>query len=63
MLKESSSEIIGNDRYEGFMIDIIQKMSKILGFNYIFEVQIDEAYGSFNNITKKWDGMLEKNNC
>ncbi|KYN07451.1 Glutamate receptor, ionotropic kainate 2 [Cyphomyrmex costatus] len=60
MLKESSSRIIGNDRYEGFAIDIIQEMSKMLGFNYTFEVQIDKAYGSFNNITKKWDGMLGK---
>ncbi|KAG5316710.1 GRIK3 protein, partial [Acromyrmex insinuator] len=52
--------IIGNDRYEGFVIDIIQEMSKILGFNYTFEIQTDEAYESFNNVTKKWDRMLEK---
>lgn len=60
MLKESVSVTTGNDRYEGFGIDIIQEMSKILGFNYTFEVQVDKAYGSFNNITKKWDGMLGK---
>ncbi|XP_011690717.1 PREDICTED: glutamate receptor ionotropic, kainate 2-like isoform X2 [Wasmannia auropunctata] len=60
MLKESSSILIGNDRYEGFAIDIIQHISEMLGFNYTFEVQIDKAYGSFNNVTKKWDGMLGK---
>lgn len=60
MLKESSSVITGNDRYEGFAIDIIQEMSKMLGFNYTFEVQADNVYGSFNNITMKWNGMLGK---
>lgn len=60
MLKESSSVKTGNDRYEGFAIDLIQEMSLILGFNYTFEVQADNVYGSFNNITKKWNGMLGK---
>lgn len=60
MFKESSSIMIGNDRYEGFAIDIIQEMSKMLGFNYTFEVQTDGIYGSFNNVTKKWNGMLGK---
>ncbi|XP_011645300.1 glutamate receptor ionotropic, kainate 2-like isoform X1 [Pogonomyrmex barbatus] len=60
MLKESSSIMTGNDRYEGFGIDIIYEMSNILGFNYTFEVQTDNAYGSFNNVTQKWNGMLGK---
>jgi len=60
MLKESSSLRTGNDRYEGFAIDLIREMSLILGFNYTFEVQAENVYGSFNNITKKWNGMLGK---
>ncbi|XP_028050144.1 glutamate receptor ionotropic, kainate 2 isoform X2 [Monomorium pharaonis] len=60
MLKESTDVITGNERYEGFAIDIIQEMSMLLGFNYTFEVQTDNAYGSFNNVTKKWNGMLGK---
>lgn len=60
MLKESSSMTIGNDRYEGFAIDIIHEMSKILGFNYTFEVQADNVYGSLNNMTGQWIGMLGK---
>lgn len=58
MLKESTSMAVGNDRYEGFAIDIIQKMSEILGFNYTFEVQADNAYGSLNKTTGRWNGML-----
>ncbi|XP_029164967.1 glutamate receptor ionotropic, kainate 2-like [Nylanderia fulva] len=60
MLKESSVRTIGNDRYEGFAIDIIHEMSKVLGFNYTFEVQADSVYGSLNNETGQWNGMLGK---
>ncbi|XP_068993636.1 glutamate receptor ionotropic, kainate 2-like [Neodiprion pinetum] len=60
MLKESAKEETGNDRYEGFGIDIIQELSKLLGFNYTFEVQADDVYGSKHPVTKKWNGMIKK---
>ncbi|XP_076751091.1 glutamate receptor ionotropic, kainate 2 isoform X2 [Xylocopa sonorina] len=58
MLKESADMMTGNERYEGFGIDIIQELSKMLGFNYTFEVQGDNVYGS--NVNGKWTGMLGK---
>ncbi|KAK9303596.1 hypothetical protein QLX08_004759 [Tetragonisca angustula] len=58
MLKKSADTMSGNDRYEGFCIDIIQELSKMLGFNYTFEVQTDNVYGSKKG--KKWTGMLGK---
>ncbi|XP_020295440.1 glutamate receptor ionotropic, kainate 2-like isoform X1 [Pseudomyrmex gracilis] len=60
MLTESSSIMTGNARYEGFAIDIIHEMSKILGFNYTFEVQTDNVYGELNQTTGQWNGMLGK---
>ncbi|KAF7387251.1 hypothetical protein HZH68_012928 [Vespula germanica] len=60
MVKESASMLSGNERYEGFGIDIIQELSKSLGFNYTFEVQTDSVYGSYINKTGKWSGMLGK---
>ncbi|KAK1127291.1 hypothetical protein K0M31_003835 [Melipona bicolor] len=60
MLKKSASTMSGNDRYEGFCIDIIQELSKMLGFNYTFEVQTDNQYGSKVEKTNKWTGMLGK---
>ncbi|KAK2579601.1 hypothetical protein KPH14_010895 [Odynerus spinipes] len=60
MFKESSDLRTGNDRYEGFAIDIIDEMSKILGFNYTFEVQEDNVYGSLQKTTGQWNGMLRK---
>lgn len=60
MLKRSADTMVGNDRYEGFGIDIIQELSKMLGFNYTFEVQSDNVYGSYSKQAKKWTGMLGK---
>ncbi|OXU29041.1 hypothetical protein TSAR_002081 [Trichomalopsis sarcophagae] len=60
MLKETVSKMSGNEQYEGFAIDIIHEISKMLGFNYTFSVQMDNVYGSLNQDTKQWNGMLRK---
>ncbi|CAH4033917.1 glutamate receptor ionotropic, kainate 3-like [Pieris brassicae] len=57
-IKESIMKLEGNDRYEGFTIDLIDKIADILGFNYEFEVEGD--YGSFDDDTQKWSGMVLK---
>lgn len=58
-LKDSLTMRVGNDRFEGYAIDIIQELSNILGFNYTFIVQEDKKYGVYNNISG-WNGMLGK---
>lgn len=59
MQKESWMTLSGNDRYEGFGIDIIDEISKILEFNYTLQVEQSD-YGSYNPIAKQWSGMLGK---
>lgn len=58
MQKESATILSGNERYEGFGIDIIQKISDILDFNYT--LQVEPNYGSKDKKTGKWIGMLGK---
>lgn len=58
MLRDSSMQLVGNDRFEGFGIDIIHELSLMLGFNYQFQLQEDGVYGSLNNVTKEWNGMI-----
>lgn len=60
MLKESSKKLEGNDRYEGFGIELIEELAKINEFNYTFDIQEDGVYGSYNSKTKSWNGMMEK---
>ena len=59
MLKESSIKKVGNDRFEGFGVDVIHELSKTLGFNYTFVLH-DAVYGSYDNKTGQWTGMLRK---
>lgn len=58
MQKESMTTLSGNERYEGFGVDIIQEISQILEFNYTLQVVPD--YGALNERTGKWSGMLGK---
>lgn len=60
MLKDSALELTGNSRFEGFGIDIIHELSIMLGFNYEFRLQADGKYGSLNNVTQEWDGMIRE---
>ena len=46
MLKQSKDELIGNDRYEGYVIDLITELSKILKFEFEILIHPDTNYGS-----------------
>lgn len=58
MVKLSSQTLEGNDRYEGFGIDLIKELSEMSGFNYTFKIQEDLSSGYLNPKTKKWTGMI-----
>jgi len=58
MLKLSSNTLKGNDRYEGFGIDLIKELSEMSGFNYTFIIQEDSNSGYKDDKTKKWSGMI-----
>lgn len=57
--KEEGVTHEGNDRFIGYSIDLIDGISKILGFKYVFELVPDGAYGSYNKDTKKWNGLVK----
>lgn len=58
MLKDSASSLHGNNRFEGFGIDLIHELSLIEGFNYTFVIREDKANGSKNKTTGIWSGMI-----
>ncbi|CAH2982564.1 unnamed protein product [Chilo suppressalis] len=60
MRKEASEKLTGNAQFEGYAIDLIHEISKILGFNYTFKLAPDGRYGSQNRETKEWDGMIRE---
>ncbi|XP_044738243.1 glutamate receptor ionotropic, kainate 2 isoform X2 [Chrysoperla carnea] len=60
MRKDSSEKLTGNDQFEGYAIDLIHEISRILGFNYTIRLAPDGRYGSLNRETKEWDGMIKE---
>jgi len=57
MLRESADQKGGNERYEGFGIDLVEEISKILHFKYTFQLVKDRAYG-VKNAKGEWNGMI-----
>lgn len=58
MLKESSTQLYGNERFEGFAVDLIKELSLMEGFNFTFTVREDKKNGAFDKETQKWTGMI-----
>uniref|UniRef100_A0A8W7PX02 Ionotropic glutamate receptor L-glutamate and glycine-binding domain-containing protein n=1 Tax=Anopheles coluzzii TaxID=1518534 RepID=A0A8W7PX02_ANOCL len=60
MRKDSAEKLTGNSQFEGYAIDLIHEISKILGFNYTIRLAPDGRYGSHNKETGEWDGMIKE---
>ncbi|KAJ8982466.1 hypothetical protein NQ317_000424 [Molorchus minor] len=58
MQKFSTTALKGNDRYEGFAIDIIHELSLMRGFNYTIIIEPNANNGKFDDDTGRWVGML-----
>lgn len=58
MLKETAHVKWGNDRFEGYTMDLIEELAQILGFRYTFRLVSDGKYGSKDPKTGKWNGMI-----
>lgn len=46
--------------YEGYCIDLVEELAQILGFSYEYYPAPKNAYGSLNEDTKEWDGMVRE---
>ena len=61
MLKSTPNKQEGNDRYEGYAVDLIHEISRIVGFKYKFKEVSDLKYGVKDvrpNGTVTWSGMI-----
>lgn len=57
-LKPDHKELRGNDRYEGYCIDLMNKLAAQLQFNFVLHEVADGAYGKLKNGT--WNGMIRE---
>lgn len=60
MLKKSTTKLTGNSRYEGFAVELIQRLAERLGFNYTFVMHANDVYGYYNTETNTSTGMIRE---
>ena len=56
MLKKADYDLAGNDRYEGFCVDLIKEIAERLNFQYSFEIVT--TYGSYER--NGWTGIVRE---
>uniref|UniRef100_A0A8C6K9B1 Glutamate ionotropic receptor kainate type subunit 3 n=1 Tax=Nothobranchius furzeri TaxID=105023 RepID=A0A8C6K9B1_NOTFU len=59
MLKKSDKALVGNNRFEGFCIDLLKELANILGFTYEIRLVPDGKYGSQDD-KGQWSGMIRE---
>jgi len=57
MRRSSPRQLSGNSEFEGYVIDLIAELSRMIGFNYKIRLCKDEKHGSRQS-NGSWDGML-----
>uniref|UniRef100_A0A8C9W678 Glutamate receptor n=1 Tax=Scleropages formosus TaxID=113540 RepID=A0A8C9W678_SCLFO len=59
MYKKSDKPLYGNDRFEGYCLDLLKELSNILGFSYEVKLVGDGKYGAQND-KGEWNGMVRE---
>lgn len=50
--------LTGNERFFGFCVDILARVAKEVGFDYILDLVPDKKYGACDPTTGEWNGMV-----
>uniref|UniRef100_A0A8D0L836 Glutamate receptor n=1 Tax=Sphenodon punctatus TaxID=8508 RepID=A0A8D0L836_SPHPU len=59
MYKKSDKPLYGNDRFEGYCLDLLKELSNILGFIYEVKLVSDGKYGAQND-KGEWNGIVKE---
>lgn len=57
MLKVDGAYLMGNDRFEGYLADMISQLAKGVGFDYQIRLTSDGTIGHINE-NGNWTGMI-----
>ncbi|XP_015285269.1 PREDICTED: glutamate receptor 2 isoform X1 [Gekko japonicus] len=58
MMKKNYDTLDGNERYEGYCVDLAAEIAKHCGFKYKLTIVGDGKYGARDAETKIWNGMV-----
>lgn len=59
MLRENRN-LTGNDRFEGFCIDLLRRIAGQIGFQYTIQLVPDNMYGVYDRQKKQWNGIVRE---
>lgn len=60
MFRRSDKPLYGNERFEGYCMDLLKELASILGFTYEVHLVEDGKYGSQDETTGQWNGMVRE---
>lgn len=60
MHKASSVNLTGNARYEGFCIDLLRAIARMVNFEYSIQLVPDGKYGVFDYESGEWNGIVRQ---
>uniref|UniRef100_A0A3P8SV20 Glutamate receptor n=1 Tax=Amphiprion percula TaxID=161767 RepID=A0A3P8SV20_AMPPE len=58
MLKKHHDQFSGNEKYEGYIVELAAEIAKHVGYQYKLKVVSDGKYGARDPETKMWNGMV-----
>ncbi|XP_069841609.1 glutamate receptor 3 [Dendropsophus ebraccatus] len=58
MKKKNYEQLDGNDKYEGYCVDLASEIAKHVGIKYKLSIVEDGKYGARDPETKIWNGMV-----
>ncbi|XP_056129260.1 glutamate receptor 1a isoform X1 [Lampris incognitus] len=58
MLKKNHEQLVGNDKYEGYIVELAAEIAKHVGYHYKLKIVSDGKYGARDPDTKMWNGMV-----
>lgn len=58
MLKKNHEQLVGNDRYEGYIVELAAEIAKHVGYQYKLKIVSDGKYGARDPESKMWNGMV-----
>ncbi|MCI4379908.1 hypothetical protein PGIGA_G00233900 [Pangasianodon gigas] len=58
MLKKNHEKLVGNDKYEGYCVELAAEIAKHVGYQYKLKIVADGKYGARDPETKMWNGMV-----
>ncbi|XP_054889929.1 glutamate receptor 1a isoform X2 [Poeciliopsis prolifica] len=58
MLKNNHELLVGNDKYEGYIVELAAEIAKHVGYQYKLKIVSDGKYGAKDPETQKWNGMV-----